>query len=166
MLAKGEDASPYLPDDATALFADHTSFSMANIEKAILASLCLKTPSELQQIADVSEGLEYALLKGAYSAQSLSELIATVKSKRYPYSRIRRMALNAYLGITKADAEILPRYIRILDFNETGRQVLNHAKSTATLPLAKNGAQIKDNPDALALWQRELMLDRVYQLFL
>ena len=166
MLVTGGDPTPYLPQNARELFEKHSPFTMERMEKAILASLCLKTPEELRQIADVSEGLEHALLRGAYSANTLPELIAAVKSKRYPYSRIRRMILNAYLGITKADAEVLPRYIRILDFNETGRYVLNHAKSTATLPLAKNGAQVKDIPDALALWQRELMLDRVYQLFL
>lgn len=166
MLLQDKNPAAYLPENVRALFAQSPIFSMEKMERSILASLCLKTPEELQTIADVSEGLEYALLKGAYASQSLADLLSAIKSKRYAYSRLRRIVLNAYLGITKADGELLPRYIRILDFNESGRQVLNHAKSTATLPLAKNGAQVKDNPPALALWQRELALDRIYELFL
>ena len=165
-LAQGEDPSALMPEKAWELFANSPRFSVKDFEPACLASLCLQTPEKLRQIADVAEGLEYALLKSAYASQTLTDTIEGVKSKRYAYSRIRRILLNAYLGITQKDGDLLPKYIRILDFNETGRQVLNHAKNTAALPLAKNGGQIKDIPDALALWQRELALDKVYQLFL
>lgn len=165
IFAAGEDPTPYLPENLREDYAQAPRFSIEKMETAMLAHLCMQTPEQLSQIADVSEGLEYALARSAFSANSLGEAIENVKSKRYAYSRIRRMILNAYLGITKADGDRLPCYIRILDFNETGRQVLNHAKSTATLPLAKNGAQVKNNSTTLALWQRELALDRVYELF-
>lgn len=166
MIADGADPSPYIPDSAWQRFASSPKFCDSLFSAACMASLCLQTPESLRQIADVSEGLEFALLKGAYASQSVEEVIACVKSKRYAYSRIRRMILNAFLGIRKTDGELLPPYIRILDFNDCGRQVLNLAKSTAKLPLAKNGGQIKQNPQALALWQRELAIDKVYQLFL
>ncbi len=166
LLLKNEDASAYVPEDLQELYASAPKFRMEKMEKALLASLCMKTPEELCKIADVSEGLEYALPRNAFLAENLEDLILGVKSKRYAYSRIRRIILNAYLGITRADGDLTPSYIRILDFNETGRQVLHLAKETATLPLAKNGAQIKDIPAALNLWQRELTFDKVYQLFL
>lgn len=166
MILEGEDPSPLMPGSAWNAIKDSPRFSMEAFAPACLASLCLKTPEELRLIADVAEGLEYALLKGAFLAQTLEEAMEQAKSKRYAYSRIRRIMLNAYLGITQKDGDLLPNYIRILDFNDMGRQVLNHAKNTAKLPLAKHGGQIKEIPDALSLWQRELTLDKVYQLFL
>ena len=165
MLLSGKDVSDYVTESSTEIFADKEPFSAEGMERVLIANLCMMTPDKLAQIADVSEGLEYALINAAFDAATLDGLISSVKSKRYAYSRLRRIILNAYLGITKADYELTPSYIRILDFNEQGRSILNFAKDTATLPLAKNGRQVKDNPDALALWRRELAFDRVYELF-
>ncbi len=159
------DYTDFLPQKAMSIYAERRPFSLVQMEQAVLSRICLMSKGELARIADVSEGLENAICREAMTADSLSSLIDSVKSKRYAYSRIRRILLNAYLGITKQDANLLPSYIRILDFNERGQEVLNLARKTATLPLAKHGGQIKDTPAALSLWQRELALDRVYRLF-
>ncbi len=161
----GNTTIPYLPQKALSLYEGQIPASLSVMEKAILAKLLLMDSTELSQIADVGEGLENAICREALTADSLTALIGKVKSKRYAYSRIRRILLNACLGITKADANLSPSYIRILDFNQTGREILNQARKTATLPLAKHGGQIKDNPSALSLWKRELAIDRVYRLF-
>lgn len=158
------DYQEYLPQKALSIFATQSPASIEKMEHSILSRILLMSREELSQIADVSEGLENAICREALTADTLSSLIEKVKSKRYAHSRIRRILLNAFLGITKKDADLLPTYIRILDFNEKGREILNTARKTATLPLAKHGGQIKDNPDALALWQRERVLDRLYQL--
>ncbi len=155
----------YLPQKALSLYAGQNPVSLKTMERTILSRILLMSKEELARIADVSEGLENAIKREVLTADSLTDLIDSVKSKRYAYSRIRRILLNAYLGITKQDADLTPSYIRILDFNQTGREVLNLARKTATLPLAKHGGQIKDNPAALLLWQRELAIDRVYRLY-
>ncbi|MBO5363940.1 MAG: nucleotidyltransferase family protein [Clostridia bacterium] len=164
MLA-GESYQGYLPQKSLALYAGHSPASLKSMEQAILSRICLMPRAELARIADVAEGLENAICREALTADNLNALIDGVKSKRYAYSRIRRILLNAYLGITKQDADLTPSYIRILDFNEKGREILNLARKTATLPLAKHGGQIKEHPAALALWQRELAIGRVYRLF-
>ena len=164
-LQNGEDVAGYLPEDVAALCQTVPPFLPCAMERAQLANLALMPADRLREIADVSEGLENALKRAVFTEDTLDLVIAAAKSKRYAYSRIRRIILNAYLGITKADAQCEPRYIRILDFDETGRSVLHLAKKTASLPLAKNGAQIQSDPAALALWQRELAIDRVYRIF-
>ncbi len=165
-MQKGEEFLSYLPENTHALYETNPRFSVGEFERAVLASLCKETPEKLREILDVAEGLEYALLRSAFEHETLPDAIAGVKSKRYALSRIRRIFLNAYLGITQEDGRRNPQYIRILDFNETGQQILHLAKNTATLPLAKNGAQVKEHPEALALWKRELAIDKVYQLYL
>lgn len=159
------DCQEYMPQKALSVFASRKPASMDALEKAILSRTLFMSKEELSQIADVSEGLENAICREALNADNLSSLIESVKSKRYAHSRIRRILLNSFLRITKEDADLLPSYIRILDFNETGQEILNQAKKTATLPLAKHGGQIKDNPVALSLWQRERAMDRLYQLY-
>lgn len=161
----GESYQEYLPQKALSIFENQAPASIKALEKAMLSRILLMSGAELSRIADVSEGLENAICREALTADNLSALIDKLKSKRYAHSRIRRILLNAYLGITKEDAELLPSYIRILDFNETGREILNLSRKTATLPLAKHGGQIKDNPNALSLWQRERAMDRLYQLY-
>ena len=162
---QGEDVSGVIPESAMRLFADAPLASVSFAENALLANLCLMPIERLRQIADVSEGLENALKREALTASTLTEALTQVKSRRYSYSRLRRIALNAYLGITREDSRLTPSYIRISDFNETGQAVLHAAKDTATLPLAKNGSQIREIPAALALWKRELELDAVYRFF-
>ena len=72
--------------------------------------------------------------------------------------------LSAFLGITRADAAAPPGYIKILDFNDRGRALLHEAKKTASLPLAKNRGSVKDDPDAVKIWDRELVFDAIYDL--
>ncbi len=164
-LLSGQEYKEYLPEETLSLYQDIKPFSLQKLEKAILANLCLMPIQNLKQIADVVEGLENPLHREALQSDSLSALIDSVKSKRYAYSRLRRILLCAYLGITQADSKLTPSYIRILDFNQVGQSVLSLARNTAALPLAKNGGQIKNSPEALKLWQRELAIDQVYNIF-
>lgn len=61
---------------------------------------------------------------------TLEEIIAETKTKRYTRTRIDRMILCAYLGITeKMLSEKIP-HVRVLAFNQNGRQVLKAARTT------------------------------------
>ncbi|MEG2669382.1 MAG: nucleotidyltransferase family protein, partial [Oscillospiraceae bacterium] len=91
-------------------------------------------------------------------------LASAIKSKRYAFSRIRRILLASLLNISKDDQQTLPKYIKILDFNQTGRDILNQIKKTTSLPLAKNMNGIKSDKDAVLMWERELLFDRIYSL--
>lgn len=164
-ILNNEDVTKLIPQEAMEIYSRLEPYNISKMDKAILANLCLMPLDRIKEVVDVSEGLENSLKKGALSSKNCNELIEKTKSKRYAYSRIRRIVLNSYLGITKEDAKLSPSYIRILDFNEKGQSVLNFAKGTATLPLAKNGGQIKGNDKAQSLWQRELAIDRIYDLF-
>lgn len=161
----GQEYANLIPDTSPEIYGQTKPFSVLNMEKAIISHICLMGPEKLAEILDVGEGLENSIYREAMRTESIHALIDAVKSKRYAYSRIRRILICAYLGITHADAQLSPSYIRILDFNEVGQGILNMSKKTATLPLAKNGAQIKDSPAAQKLWQRELAIDKIYQLY-
>ncbi len=156
----------FVPENALSLYETSKIHSIENMSQAIIANLCKMTAEEIAQIPDVSEGLENKIKKEAMISNSFYELCDNIKSKRYAHSRIRRILLHSYLGIKKEDL-ILPQYIKILDFNEKGRELLNKIKQETKLPLVKNFNQIKAMNNAIAeeMWKKELTFDRIYNLF-
>lgn len=91
----------------------------------------------LSSLLDVSEGLEYKIKKASENCYSIEGLINEVISKRYPKTRIQRILLYALFGITK---EVYKKhfdinYIRVLGFNQKGREILNKTKKTSSKPI-------------------------------
>jgi cytidyltransferase-like protein len=107
------------------------------LETAILYKLRTMSAAEINKVPNVMHGLENRIAKAAKAARSLSELMVLIKTKRYTLARLRRIVLCCLLGITKADAKIKPKYIRILGMNEKGREILAKAgsSSAAALPV-------------------------------
>lgn len=108
--------------------------TLKNCEIAVLSRLRGMTAEDFLKIEDVTEGLENRIAEAVKCSTSLEELYDNIKTKRYTHSRIRRIILKAYLGITKDYTESVP-YIRILGFNDKGREILAKMKKAASLPI-------------------------------
>lgn len=102
-------------------------------ERAVLYKLRSMTREDFAAIADCTEGLEQRFVAAASSATSLEQFYAVVKTKRYAHARIRRIALRAFLGISKLPDEV--PYLRVLGADEQGLALLKQMKQTATLPV-------------------------------
>ena len=63
-------------------------------------------------------------MKACRSKNDLTAIIEATKSKRYTRTRIDRMILCAFLGLTEEDMGVLPSRIRVLAFNDRGRSIL------------------------------------------
>ena len=59
-------------------------------------------------------------------------------------SRIRRMVMCAYLGLTSDDMNAEPEYIRVLGANEKGREILKKMRKTAVLPVITKAADASE----------------------
>ncbi len=131
--------------DMTA-FAPLITAPMLDIEKFeqhLLFSVYTKTPSQLSEFADMSEGLENKFYESARSARSFAELCAGVKSKRYTAARIRRTALSVLLQNPKGLYKQMPPCLKVLAFNERGRTLLKTLSKTAALPIVTKPADYK-----------------------
>lgn len=117
--------------------------TIKNCEKAILAKLRSMSADDFLQIEDVSEGLENRIVDAVRASTSLDEIYDNIKTKRYTHSRIRRIILRAYLGITKDYCKNVP-YIRILGFNAKGKEILGKIKKKADLPIISRHSDITD----------------------
>ncbi len=155
-----------VPDNLHALYGYSDRGDYRKLYTAIHANRIMMDKATLRTVSDVNEGLENRIKKCAFETGTLPQLIDCVKNKRYTHSRIRRAILASYLGITKTDSKTLPQYIKVLAFNENGRSFLNKCRKTAALPIVKNGKQIEKNTLAAEIWNRELVIERIYKFCL
>ncbi len=159
-------AKKFIPGFAAEIFETAPIHSIKTLEKAILCEL-IKTPADrLKAIADISEGLENRIKEAALTSQTLDELVDSIKTKRYTHSRIRRIVLSAYLGITSEMRNCPPQYIHILAHNEIGQKIISAAKKSATLPIVRNTSQVNKLKDPLikSLWEQERVFDNIYDM--
>lgn len=165
---KTEEAFSFMPEICLDIFKDEQLHSIQSMERAILAEIIKMPVEKLREIADVGEGLENRIKEKAVTATSLCELADSIKTKRYTHSRIRRILLSAYLGITADDRMFQPKYIKILDHNETGQALIRKAKKSSSLPLVRNTSQVNklNDPYAKEMWEKERIFDLIYQLFI
>lgn len=95
----------------------------------------------LSQVHDMADGLEHRMKQMALSFDTYEQFESKLKTKIYTTGRLKRVMAKMLLGIQKSDllndCLTQPEYIRVLGFNEKGRQILNQA--TPKLPLITNG---------------------------
>ena len=105
-------------------------------EKAILCRLRTMTDVEFEALPYSSEGLWRKFMHACRKESSLEAIIAATKSKRYTRTRIDRMIMCAFLGITKEMLESPAPWSRVLGLNDTGRLVLKKAREVGHFPNA------------------------------
>ncbi len=158
MLCRGEDWSEYVPEEAAACFRGAPPHTLEAGERAILCRLRTMTEEEFSRLPFGSEGLWRKLMHAARQHSGLEAVIEAVKSKRYTRSRISRMILCAYLGLTEEDLAAPAPYVRILGFNDRGRQILRQAREH--LALVNTG-----EPQPHPYWLAEQRWGDLYGLF-
>ena len=116
------------------------------------------TDAEFEALPYGSEGLWRKLMQNARKYTTLEEIITATKSKRYTRTRIDRMVLCAFLGITEKDIASPSPYARVLAFNDKGRELLKEARKTGQFP---NTGEWIDDP----YQELEHRAQRLYSLF-
>lgn len=138
--------------------------SIYNCETAILSKLRTMDANDFLKIEDVNEGLENRIINAVRTSSSLYEIYSKIKTKRYTHSRIRRIILKSYLGITKEYTFNVP-YIRILGFNHKGKEILSEMKKKAKLPIISRYSDINSlDDDAKKLFALECRCTNLYNL--
>ena len=158
LLTTGEDWAGFIPTEAKPIFENASLHTISAGERAILARLRTMTDEEFEALPYGSEGLWRKLMHAAHQESTLEEILSAVKSKRYTRSRLDRMIMCAFLGLTAADLAAPAPYARVLAFNDRGREILKKARETALLP---NIGQRIDHPYQAI----ETRCGRLYGLF-
>ena len=135
--APGWDAA--IPSASAELLHAATPHRMQWGDRAILARLRAMTEPEWAAAAHGSEGLWRKVAAAARTCPTTEAVLQAAKSKRYPMTRLRRLVLCAYLGIS-AEALTAPmEEVQVLAFSEAGRAVLKQCREKGSLPLRNPG---------------------------
>lgn len=124
----------YVPKEAAACFENAPLHTLAAGEQAILYRLRTMSDTEFEALPYGSEGLWRKLMHAARSQATLEDVLTATKSKRYTRTRLDRMIMCAFLGITKQDMETPAPYTRVLAFNNRGREILKKARLAGDFP--------------------------------
>ena len=127
-------------------------------ERAILGKLRTMADREFEALPYGSEGLWRKFMHACREWSTLEEIIAATKSKRYTRTRLDRMVMCAFLGITKDILEAPIPYTRVLALNDTGRTVLKEARNHGAFP---NSGEAVEHP----YWELEKRCGDLYGLF-
>lgn len=156
-----EDWNGFVPPAAWELFRNAPKYSIAAGERAWLARLRAMTGEEFEVLPYGSEGLWRKLMHACRSECCLEDIITATKSKRYPRTRLMRMLLCAYLGMTEQDMKKPIPYVRVLATDEMGQTLLRTMRKTADVALLHAG----DVPPSCEYAEIERRAEDLYALF-
>ena len=147
-----------VPKAVRPIFEDAPLHTLEAGERAILSKLRTMTEEEFEALPYGSEGLWRKLMHACRAESTLEEILTATKSKRYTRTRLQRMILCAFLGITQKTLEAEVPYTRVLGFTEEGRRILKEAKQVGTYI---NAGEKAEHP----YWQLEKRCTDLYGLF-
>ncbi len=114
----------------------------------ILSVFRLYKREDFESIYSFNEGLDKRFYDATRESGTLQEFIEIVKAKRFTFSRIKRAILNAFFRMEKEKVEkankLGPQYLRILGFNQKGRELLSEMKRISQVPIVPTASLYKN----------------------
>lgn len=102
----------------------------------------LTDPESILLLDDAGDGLGERILKSRdrlKDFRTTDEFASFIKTKRYAFTRIRRLMLQFAMFLDRTDYDILrktsPKYVKILAFNDKGAEILKKASETSEIPI-------------------------------
>ncbi|MBR0277765.1 MAG: nucleotidyltransferase, partial [Clostridia bacterium] len=134
MIFESDDYRDLVPP-STFKILENQNISCKTLSDIAVYKLRTMPLKEISILPDVSEGLENRIKEMAKKSLDIWELAEMIKTKRYTMARIRRIIINAVIGINKTDIGKSPEYIRILGMNKKGTEVLKNLRSKTSVPI-------------------------------
>lgn len=167
MLENGDihKLSSYLPGDMCKKLEEEYKAGrltdLNEIEDLILGFFRLCDVESLSEIADGSGGIINRLVSAAKQSTTVTEMLDSVKTKRYTDAKLRRAVLFSLTGVRVSNLKSRPEYTLLLAANDKGRELLaRHRKSGDSLVVTKPA----DAPKESVQYVLSEKLDAVYSL--
>ena len=110
-----------------------------DLDCAFLSRFRVMRREDFSKIYGFVEGLDVRFEREVRKSTSLRDFIERLKTKRFTFTRLRRMMLHAFFGLEKEFMERVnslgPQYIRILGFTEKGQELLSVMKKKSEIPI-------------------------------
>lgn len=155
------DWAAFLPAEAAEVLRGAPQYGLRYGERAMLARLRTLEDAAFSSLPGGSEGLWHRVKTACRRECSVQAVLQAAKSKRYAYSRLMRMLMCAYLGLSSDDLKRPPPYVRVLAFGERGRPLLHQARKQGRIPVIHAG----ETPQDEAYFALECRAADLYTLF-
>ncbi len=175
LIFSNKDISSYLPTFSFDILKNNIKYgkivnSISCFEREIIYTLRKMSLSDIENLQDVTEGLENSIKSASDSCNNLEDLINSIKSKRYTRSRIQRILLYSLLNITKKDKidsyKINP-YIRVLGVSHRGKNLLSQISENKKYPVITSVKKFIDNNNNKVLksmLEKDILASNIYTL--
>lgn len=138
-ITAGEAWIDSVPRAAAAIFQTVPRYTMAAGERAVLARVRTLPDEAFEALPYGSEGLWRKLMHACRTEASVEDILTAVKSKRYTRTRVQRMLICAYLGLSGADLNAPTRTVRILAFRRSGQILIKQMRNDGEIQLLNSG---------------------------
>lgn len=111
-----------------------------------LCSLKMSSKEDIKKVFDVTEGLENRFYELSHNTKNLNELLLQVKTKRYTFTRIKRIILGNLLKINAKivksinEVDVLP-FIKVLAFKNENEELLKSVSANTNLIIRVNNVE-------------------------
>lgn len=134
-----ENWEGYMPQKALDVQSGTSRHSLQAGQRAMLARLRAMAEEEFEALPFGGEGLWRKLMRACYEQNTLEDILKAAKSKRYTHTRLSRMLLCAFLGISEKQMGQEVPYVRILAMNEQGGKILGQIRQNGKIGLVHAG---------------------------
>ncbi|MDD2282280.1 MAG: nucleotidyltransferase family protein [Eubacteriales bacterium] len=168
LLARGGDSEAFshIPPCVRDIFIEGLKTTgpifAEDLAQAIFYALISLGSKGISSLPACSEGLENRLCHALSQAQSLQGLLEAVKTRRYPYTRIQRLLMQALLRFDTVKSPEQVPYLRVLAASPRGKELLP-GLAQSKLPLLYSARDMRKlDSGAMALLDLEIYAERVY----
>lgn len=157
--------SAYVPEATLATLKTQRLLTWDDFFPYLKYKLLSTTPARLGEIYGMAEGIEYRLkeqMERLPSTADFDQWLKAVKTKRFTYTRLSRLACALLLELTLAEVKEYDKapYMRLLGFNSKGQQVLSQAKKTSAHQIIAKVSKDDKN----AAYRVDYRAGKIYQL--
>ncbi|MBM7690404.1 hypothetical protein BCR24_15295 [Enterococcus ureilyticus] len=126
-----------LPEKVVIDLATLPTISWENYWPLLKYKLISSSTSDLQEIYQMKEGIEYRLQEAAKNSDSFQTFMEQAKTKRYTWTRLQRLATYVLNNVKQQEITNSwnHTHLQVLGFTEQGQRFLREEKKQLTLPL-------------------------------
>lgn len=157
--------SAYVPEATLATLKTQRLLTWDDFFPYLKYKLLSTAPARLGEIYGMAEGIEYRLkeqLERLPSTADFDQWLKAVKTKRFTYTRLSRLACALLLELTQAEVKEYDQapYMRLLGFSAKGQQILSRAKKTSAHQIIAKVSKDDKN----AAYRVDYRAGKIYQL--
>ncbi|WP_086311979.1 hypothetical protein A5821_003223 [Enterococcus sp. 7F3_DIV0205] len=150
-----------LPEQVAIDLANSATVSWEDYWTLLKYKLISSSITELQEIYQMKEGIEYRLQEAAKTSDSFQNFMEQAKTKRYTWTRLQRLATYILNNVKQQEIENSwnNSHLQVLGFTEQGQHFLREEKKNLALPLVTKVSKRLNSQLAL-----DIRSNQLYQL--